>query len=85
MNSKPRPSSVLTEIRPTKVRDQTMFPDASVETGEVVGLEKRSLIGKESAAVSQPRELMHGFPQAELNEAASAAEAFACLLSGGSR
>jgi hypothetical protein len=60
-----------------------MFPDAFVETGKWVDLGKRSFIGKESAAVSQPRELMHGFPQADLNEAASAAGAFACLLSGG--
>ena len=68
--------------------DQGARPDAcspmhSSKPGKWVDLEKRSLIGKESAAVSQPRELMHGFPQADLNEAASAADAFACLLSGG--
>jgi hypothetical protein len=63
-----------------------MFPDAFVETGEVgwFGKEKPHW-GRNLPPYSQPRELMRGFPQADLNEAASAADAYACLLRGGSR
>jgi hypothetical protein len=83
MNSKPSIERFDGDKADLGARPDVCCPMHSSKPWKWVGLERRSLIGKESAPYSQPRELMRGFPQADLNEAASAADAFACLLHGG--